>query len=74
MMLPILYTSPTCGPCKTVKRWLDSNNILFEERAGADHIDHIEKLTGRAQVPVLTYKDHVITGFDVSALRKAFPL
>lgn len=73
-MLPIIYTSPTCGPCKTVLKWLQANNIIYEERMGADHIEEIEKLTGRAQVPVLVYKDHIITGFNPSALRKAFPV
>lgn len=73
-MLPILYTSPTCGPCRTLKLWLQSNNILYEERQGADHIDYIESITGRAQVPVLVYKEHIITGFNPAALRKAFPV
>lgn len=72
-MLPIIYTSPTCGPCQAVKRWLQSNNIQYEERQGADHIEYIEQLTGRAQVPVLTYKEHIITGFNPAALREAFP-
>lgn len=73
-MIPVIYTSPSCGPCKTVKRWLQSNNIVYEERQGADHIEYIEQLTGRAKVPVLVYKENVITGFDIAALREAFPV
>lgn len=73
-MIPVIFTSPTCMPCKAVKRWLDSNNVMYEERNGADYIDEIKELTGRASVPVLVYKEYVITGFDVAALREAFPV
>lgn len=73
-MIPVIYTSPTCGPCKVVKAWLTKHNIPFDEKQGADHIEEIEKLTGRAQVPVLVYRDHVITGFKPQELEKAFPL
>lgn len=73
-MIPVIYTSKTCGPCKAVLRWLQANNIIYEERNGPDHIETIEELTGRAQVPVLVYKDHIITGFNPAALREAFPV
>ena len=40
----ILYTSPGCGPCAVTKRALERAGLAYEERAGADWPDEVERL------------------------------
>lgn len=71
-MIPVIYTSPGCGPCVATKKWLQSNNIIYEERQAHDNLDELRAL-GLSSVPVVVYRDHVIVGFDIKKLKEVFP-
>lgn len=66
-MLPVIYTAPGCQPCIAVKRWMQANNILYEEKGPDDAVE-----SGYRSVPVVEYRGHVIHGFDTKKLKEVF--
>ena len=63
-----IYTSETCGYCKTLKDELTKNNIEFEEKLTADFKDEYQEivnLTGLPTTPTIKYKDeYFVPGRD----------
>ena len=62
----IIYTSPGCGPCVATKRALDRAGLAYEERAGADWPEEVERLAriaGSRQGPLVVAGDQVWSGF-----------
>ena len=56
-----IYTSNTCGYCKTLKEELTKNNIEFEEKLTADFKDEWEDIvgfTGKPNIPTVYYKEN----------------
>lgn len=51
-----VYTKDNCQPCKATKRWLDENEIPYEELHGPDHIDEIAEM-GYMAAPVTVVTD-----------------
>lgn len=51
-----LYSKDGCQPCKATKRWLDENEVTFEELHGPDHIEELAEL-GYTGVPVTVVTD-----------------
>lgn len=61
-----LYSTPTCGPCATIKRFLDINKIPYEV-LGIDRM----QADGIKRSPYLLYKDwEPITSFDIKKLNQ----
>ena len=54
-MLPIIYTQPNCGPCQVLKKWLQSNNIIYLEKGAKEAVE-----AGYRSTPVLEYKGQVL--------------
>ena len=55
-----IYTTATCGYCKTIKEELEKNNIEFEERLineWSDEWQKVNSLTGVPTTPTICYKD-----------------
>ncbi|ELT51232.1 glutaredoxin family protein [Brucella intermedia] len=50
----IVYTTPTCPDCRTLKRWLQDNGIEFEERdlTDLDVIAEAKERTGVRVAPI----------------------
>ena len=67
----IVYTSSTCPKCLMVKNYLKSKGIDFEPRdiANPYNMDELEKL-GFSSIPVISYEDTTILGFDPNAMNK----
>ncbi|WP_028559950.1 glutaredoxin family protein [Paenibacillus pinihumi] len=69
----IVYSSTHCQYCGQVKKYLNENNVQFEER----NIDLDEKYaeelwnTGMRSVPVTVIGDKKILGFNQTQLNKA---
>jgi glutaredoxin-like YruB-family protein len=62
-----VYSTPTCVYCKTLKGYLTSNNIEFQDiDVSKDEKDLKEmvKISGQMGVPVLDIDGEVIAGFD----------
>jgi glutaredoxin-like YruB-family protein len=63
----VVYTTPTCSWCRTLKDYLRNNNISFreidvtkDEKAAADMV----KRSGQKGVPQSIIDGHIIVGFD----------
>lgn len=67
-MLPIVYTQPNCGPCQVLKKWLQSNNIIYTEKGAKEAVE-----AGYRSTPVLEYRGQVLHGFDINKLKEMFP-
>lgn len=67
-----VYTSTTCAPCKMTKRWLNENNIAFEEINVNDNEEVAQQLRDRgiSSLPFLETTEDTWTGFRVDKLRK----
>ena len=67
-MRAILYSSPTCSPCRAAKKLLEQLGVEVEER---DASRLAEELPGVAAVPVVVIGGEVIVGFSPERIRKA---
>lgn len=69
----VVYSTPTCSHCITVKKYLKEKGIEFVEHNVAEdqeaRAQMIEK-TGRMAVPVILVDEEVIVGFDKGKLDK----
>lgn len=70
----IVYSSPTCQPCKAAKRWLQENNIPYVEKDAMEYLDELKSLGVKITLPIIKYRDNVIQGFNPTQLKKVFPL
>lgn len=68
-MLPIVYSSPSCAPCKILKKWLTDNNIPFDERGVDSALSE-----GFRSVPVLVYRGNTYFGPTEKQLKEIFPV
>ena len=53
--------------CKTLKEYLEKNNIQFEEidvSKDEKQLQHMIKISGQMGVPVLEIDGNVVVGFD----------
>jgi glutaredoxin len=67
-MFPVLYSSPTCAPCREVKKWLQANNIPYTEKGVEEAIKD-----GFSSVPILVHRGQTYKGPTVQQLREIFP-
>ncbi len=69
-----LYSTPTCGYCKKVKRYLQEKNVDFREFNVANdrkRADEMMKKTGQMGVPVLDINGKVIVGYKEAEIERA---
>ena len=58
----IVYTLPNCGYCKTVKDFLNTSNVAFEERSTANFKDEWDKIgftVGMSSTPTVVVGDNI---------------
>jgi glutaredoxin-like YruB-family protein len=63
----VVYSTPTCGPCKAAKAFLASKGVAFQEVNVAEDLEGREALirqTGQLAVPVIVVGDEVVLGFN----------
>ncbi len=68
----IIYTSPGYGPCVATKRALDRAGLPYEERAGADWTDEVERLAliaGSRKGPLVVAGEWVWSGFQPGQIK-----
>ena len=72
-----IYSTPTCPWCNKTKEWLKENNIEFksidvsvDEKAAEEMVEK----SGQRGVPVIDIDGTIITGYDVSAMKKVLKL
>ena len=73
----LVYSTPTCPWCVSVKQFLKENNVEFQdfdvgsiEAAAQDRI----KRSGQMGVPVLDIDGQIIVGFDKEKIKKALAI
>jgi glutaredoxin len=71
----IVYTSKTCAPCSSLKKFLDHKGVeyrLLDIDEDPVHAHTVLKLTGTLTVPVTVIEGHPpITGLNYSGIAKA---
>jgi glutaredoxin 3 len=73
-MAVTVYTTPTCGFCRAVKRYLREKRVRFREvdvSRDAAAADELARRTGRRAVPVTDVNGRLIIGFDKRRLNAA---
>lgn len=67
----VVYSTPTCPHCVTVKKYLQDKGIKYTDLDVAQdqeaRADMMEK-TGRMAVPVVMVGENVVVGFDKTKL------
>jgi glutaredoxin 3 len=67
----VVYSTPTCPHCVTVKKYLKEKDIAYTDLNVAEdqkaREEMIEK-TGRMAVPVIMVDDEVVVGFNKTKL------
>lgn len=69
----VMYSTPTCGYCKKARRFFETNAIPYSDRnvdASLAAAKEMQALGGRG-VPTIKIDDHVIFGWDESAVRNS---
>lgn len=69
----IIYTLPTCPHCMAAKKFLEDNNIIFENKnVGEDKAAAMEMIrkTNQKAVPVLDIDGKLIIGFQKDVISK----
>lgn len=71
----ILYTTPTCVFCKSVKEYFAEKHIDYELVDLAEHRDRIQEMidkSGQMGVPVIDARGTIVVGFDKPKLDSVF--
>lgn len=69
-----VYSTNSCPWCVKAKKYLESNNIEFNEVNVSEDMDgrkEMVTLSGQMGVPVLNINGNVIVGFDKAAIDSA---
>lgn len=62
-----IYSTPTCVYCKTLKEYLTSKNLPYQEIDVSENEKELEKMvaiSGQMGVPVTDFDGEVVIGFD----------
>jgi len=73
----VVYSSPTCAPCKAAKEFLSSKGVPFREINVAEDVDardELVRLTGQTAIPVILVGDEVVQGFNKPRLQSLLGL
>lgn len=68
-----VYSTPTCVYCKTLKAYLEKNNVAFENIDVSKDEQQLQKMikdSGQMGVPVVDIDGTIITGFDKEKIDK----
>jgi len=72
-----VYSTPTCPYCDTLKEYLKSHNIKFENiDVSLDEkvADEMIKKSGQMGVPVVDIDGQIIVGFDKEKINEALKI
>lgn len=70
----IVWSSKTCGPCTSLKKFLDHKGVNYEVRdidQSPLYANQVVKHTGQLIVPVTMINNKVIGGLNYTALSEA---
>ena len=70
----IVWSSKTCGPCTSLKKYLDHKDINYEVRdidQSPLYANQVVKHTGSLIVPVTMINNKIIRGLNYGAINEA---
>jgi len=73
-MKVILYTTPACPFCVIVKKYLERNNIKFDEvdvSKDQKKKEEMKAKSGQENVPVVDVEGKIIVGYNLKKLKEA---
>lgn len=73
-MAVVLYSTPTCGYCRTAKEYFRTQNIPFTEydvSVDQRRADEMVRKSGQMGVPVIDINGRVIVGFNKPEIEHA---
>ncbi len=73
----IIYSTPSCPFCYSLKEYLKEKNIPFEEidvSKNEEKLKEMIKKSGQMGVPVLEYNGNIVVGFDKEKIDKILNL
>ena len=73
----VVYSSPDCVYCYSVKGYLDDKGIEYEEiniYDDTEAYDEMKEFSGQDSVPVTVVGEEVIVGWDKDKLKEALEL
>lgn len=68
-----VYTRTTCGPCRTLKHWLKTKNVAYDEKNVDEDprfVDELLKLTNFQMVPVVVVNGENVIGANFARLNE----
>jgi glutaredoxin-like YruB-family protein len=68
-----IYSSPTCPHCQQAKKFLEENNITFEDydvTRDQDKAEEMKEKSGAMSVPVIDIDGDIIVGFDKDKIKE----
>ncbi|OGZ64748.1 MAG: NrdH-redoxin [Candidatus Staskawiczbacteria bacterium RIFCSPLOWO2_01_FULL_40_39] len=66
-MMVIIYSTPTCVYCNSLKQYLTDKNIAYKEIDVSQNEQELEKMvaiSGQMGVPVVDIDGNIVIGFD----------
>ncbi len=72
-----IYTTPGCPYCKMAKKFLEDNDIKYQEFNVAEDKaarDEMRNKCGSLGVPTICFDDEVLVGFNEAQLREKLGL
>lgn len=72
-----LFTTPTCPYCVTLKKFLEQNDVEFEDIDVSEDEEALEEMkekSGQTGVPVVEIGDEVIVGFEKQKIKQLLDL
>ncbi len=68
----VVYSTPTCGWCNSLKRWLQDNNVLYKEidvSANQEAARTLIQRSGHLGVPQTDINGQMVIGFNLPLLK-----
>ena len=72
-----IYSTPTCTYCMAIKKFLEKNEVQYEDFNVAQDEDALKEMkekTGQMGVPVVEIGEDVVVGFNKKKISKLLEL
>lgn len=73
----VVYSTPTCGWCNSLKRWLQDNNVTYKEidvSVDEEAARSLIQRTGHQGVPQIDINNQLIVGFNIPLIKELLGL
>lgn len=73
----IVYSTPSCGYCYTLKSYLQENNIKYEEiniNKDPEERKKMEELSGQKNIPVTIIGEEIVIGWNKKKIKELLNL